>query len=243
MKKHNIHIHTTYSDGIMSPEFLVKKAYESGLEIIGISDHAFSDKLRENRQITRNIEKYLKDLNLIKKHESKIGLRIGIEIDISRFYGISPSRLPFEKLNQFDYVLFEYVDTEYEKWGKVSGREISEIVEIRDMLRIPVGIAHNDMQKNYSRKDEEIAEILGANDIFVELNHSEFLPNSTIGRNSRMGKDYYMHFSGNLINALRKNNVKFVAGTDSHYGDNLSDLDIIWEFVRKNNLKYHEFVM
>lgn len=243
MKKHNLHTHTTFSDGVLKPEMLLKKAYGAGLEILGISDHAFSEKLGNDRQITNCIDKYLDQLIEIKKNENDIELKVGIEIDISRNYGTLPSNLPFKKLSRFDYILFEYVDTEYEKWGRVNGSNISEIVEIRKKLPIPVGIAHNDMQKNYNGEEEKIAEILGVNDIFVELNHSENLPNSNIGRNTRFGNNYYMHFSKKLINYLKEHDVAFVAGTDSHYGNNLADLNSVSEFVEKNNLRYHEIVM
>lgn len=49
MKKHNLHTHTTYSDGETTPEQLLDAAKQKGLEIVGISDHAFSTKLLEER--------------------------------------------------------------------------------------------------------------------------------------------------------------------------------------------------
>ncbi len=37
--KADLHTHTTYSDGVLSPYELIKKAHESGVEVLGITDH------------------------------------------------------------------------------------------------------------------------------------------------------------------------------------------------------------
>ena len=66
MKKHNLHTHTTYSDGVLTPKELINKAMESRLEILGISDHAFSKKLPETFQITNRLGIYLNHLKKLK---------------------------------------------------------------------------------------------------------------------------------------------------------------------------------
>jgi histidinol phosphatase-like PHP family hydrolase len=145
MKRHDIHTHTTYSDGFLSPEDLVQQAKKKKLEILGICDHGFSKKLLENYQVTVCLDKYLDHLRRIKSSLNGLDLIIGIEIDVSKIYGINPTQLPFEVLNEFDYILFEYVNTEKEYWGKVGKRDISEIIDIRHELNVPVGLAHNDL--------------------------------------------------------------------------------------------------
>ncbi|MFX0184823.1 MAG: PHP domain-containing protein [Candidatus Hodarchaeota archaeon] len=56
LKKHNLHIHSTYSDGIHSPEEIVKVAKQFQLSKIGICDHGFSKKLPASKQITDRLE-------------------------------------------------------------------------------------------------------------------------------------------------------------------------------------------
>lgn len=242
MRRHDIHTHTTYSDGLLSPEELIKQAKHKNLEVLGICDHGFSKKLMDTYQITSYLEKYLNHLMRIKNTLNGLDLKIGIEIDVSKIYGVNPTQLPFEILNQFDYILFEYVNTEKEYWGEVGNRDISELIEIRKELDVPVGLAHNDIQQNYNRKETEIATILAQQDIFIEVQESELHPQRGVGRNTREGLDYYLHFSRKLIQELDNNRVKVVCGTDSHTGEYLGKLDKVIHFVRDNNLQVHELV-
>jgi len=248
MKRHNLHTHTTFSDGLLSPDQLAKTAKQTDIEILGISDHAFSTKLPEPMQITNRISQYLAQLRWIQQTSDNINVKIGIEIDVSKIYGIEPSQLPFEVLNKFDYVLFEYVNTECEAWGKVGRRDISEIIKVRHKLSIPIGLAHNDLQQNYEGREEQIASQLADYDIFIELCQSESLPwqkrlHHGIGRNIREGLDYYQHFSQILIEELVSNEVKVVVGTDSHTGESLVHFDEVYAFIQKHNLHCHEIVL
>lgn len=239
MKKHNLHAHTTYSDGTFRPKELVEFAMSGDLEILGISDHAFSRKLPINYQVTSCLEKYLIHIKEIQESfkDNKFSLKAGIEIDVSRNCGADPSQIPFNLLNGFDYLLFEYVNTEYESWGRIRGRDISKIIKIRDKLTVPVGLAHNDLQNNYQGKEKEISKILSENKIFVELNQSEH------GRNTRDNLDYYTHFSLRLLEELKTREVKFVIGTDSHTGEGLLDINDAYQFIKKNELQLHEIVL
>ena len=245
MRKHNLHTHTNYSDGKLPPEKLVEIAEQTSLKILGISDHAFTKKMK-GYQITGNLLQYLEYLRKIQSSSTKIDVRIGIEIDASGKYGIDPSETPLDVLNKFDYVLFEYVNTELEYWGEVGVMDISEITKVRDRLKVPVGLAHNDMQNNYRGREKDIAALLAENDIFVELCQSEFSTHRGAGRNTRNEKDYYQHFSQKLIDELLGNDVKVVVGSDFHghdYVGNLDDLDDVYQFIERNNLQYHEIVL
>lgn len=234
MKKHNLHIHTNYSDGSLQLYQIAPLAINQKLEIIGITDHAFTKKLSEVYQI-KDLDKYIQNLKEYKIYEPKLKILKGIEIDVSLDYGINPKELPFDKLNQLDYILFEYVNTLEEDWGITGNRDISEIVNIRNRLKIPVGLAHNDIQKNYNGKEKEIAKILGQENIFIELN-------TCPKGNRRNGISYFNHFNEELIGELNKNNVRFVIGTDSHDGNQLAYICTAEEFMQKHNLKPHPLV-
>jgi len=235
-------VHTKHSDGIFQLGKLVQIAKQKGLEIIGISDHAFSSKLSDQYQVTDVLDYYLARLDEAKNDAEGIDVRAGIEIDVSMLCGVAPARLPFDVLDQLDYALFEYVNTENEYWGRVGSRDIRELIVVRDRLTIPIGLAHNDMQQNFEGREEEIARQLGKNDIFVELNQSEHSSRRGVGRNTRDGSDYYCHFSKKLLDALRKYDVKVVLGKDTHKDEGLADLDDAIEFVRREQLHYHEMV-
>jgi len=106
----NYHAHTTMSDGIYTPEEVVEKAIEAGLAEIGITDHYFTLKGGINFVDDDQIDNYLRKIeDLRQKYGDRIRILAGLEIDTSCF-NLKRSRLPFDKLNKLDYVLFEYVE-------------------------------------------------------------------------------------------------------------------------------------
>ncbi|MFX0151660.1 MAG: PHP domain-containing protein [Candidatus Hodarchaeota archaeon] len=235
-------MHSTYSDGILSPEEIVKVAKQFQLSKIGICDHGFSKKLPASKQISDRLEQYLLHLNDLKS-SCEIELLVGIEIDVSKYFGVDPIKLPFNTLNQFDYILFEYINTEFEYWGKVGSRDITEIINIRNQLTIPIGLAHNDLQQNFLGKESQITELLANEDIFLELNQSEKRQMQQIGRNSREGKDYYCHFSSKLLKLLKEFTVKVIIGTDSHSGSSINRISDVMDFIKSHQLCLHELAL
>ena len=235
MKRHNLHTHTTYSDGILSPSDLIIKAQNQGIEVLGISDHAFAGKLPDDAQITNKLEQYVLDLHNIKSSlNGNLKLKIGAEIE-SDIMSTHPSQLPLTILNEFDYLLFEYI-------GLPAGRSITDIIKIRSKLNIPVGLAHNDLQFNYNQKESEIAKILADNDIFVELCQSEGLRNSRYDFVEEADVDFYRLFSKRLVEELFKYQVRVVIGTDTHQGSAVAEIDDVYQFIKENNLKIHDMI-
>ncbi len=51
----DLHTHTTYSDGILSPAELLQKANELGLKVIGITDHDSVNGIEESIEIGRDL--------------------------------------------------------------------------------------------------------------------------------------------------------------------------------------------
>jgi histidinol phosphatase-like PHP family hydrolase len=247
IKAQNIHTHSNFSDGLLSPELLIYFARRNHSTILGIFDHAFSTKLPDylqiislNQFITYGEEKaeelltkYLHHLSLLNAKYSGLHLLKGIEIDVSKKNGINPSILPFYILNKFDYLLFEYV---YDLHRDTLDNRctIDDIVAIRKKITIPVGLAYNDIQLNWGGHEELIAAILGKNDIFVELNQHE-------QGNQRDNKHYYHLFSKDLLSAFKQNNVKFVIGSDCH-GKDIFFIDDAMDFMREYNLPVHPLI-
>ncbi len=243
MKLHNLHCHTTYSDGHLTPERLVERAKEQGLEIVGITDHAFTSKLPNFRQVSDNLAEYIERLRTLQYDAQGIQLLLGLEIDFSEYTGTHPQQLPIDLLNQLDYVLFEYVETHYDQETEVGYRDIRQLLDIRGQIQVPVGLAHNDLQMNFSRKEEYLAEALAAHDIFVELEQSESRFGGK-GRNTRFsgGKDYYMYFEDKLLQLMKEKEIKVVIGTDAHRADQLVAIDDAISFVQDKGLIYHKLV-
>lgn len=53
--KADLHTHTTYSDGVLSPYEIIKKASQSGLEVLGITDHDSVNAIEDSIEIGKGI--------------------------------------------------------------------------------------------------------------------------------------------------------------------------------------------
>ena len=82
MKKVDLHIHSTFSDGKNTIEEIVLKAIENGFDVIGISDHSYTV-FDESYCIKKDsISNYLEEINILKdKYRDKICIYAGIEQD------------------------------------------------------------------------------------------------------------------------------------------------------------------
>ena len=121
-------------------------------------------------------------------------------------------------------------------YSRKEGRPLQELIRIRSKFNIPVGLAHYDMQDVWRKREEEIANILSENDIFIELNVSES------GRKMRDGKYFFQLFSQGLIDELAERHVRFAVGSDSHNGFNLGQVEEGYNFINKYNLEVIDLV-
>lgn len=251
MKKHNLHIHSRFSDGALPINAIAREAESLGMEAIGTADHAFTTKLVKEYTV-QDLDEYI---SAIRDAQTQTSMKLfaGLEIDSSRNTGYKEAELPYDQLNRLDYVLFEYVSLPGSTFKDF--RPLTEITSIRDKLTVPVGLAHMDLAlfiMNSGDEDilENTAKYLSDNDIFLEINQSEIDYGDSVytqnaqanGRNTRNGRDFYLHFSSELISALVKYNVKCVIGTDAHHRYGIGNVDGAMEFVTKNNLLLHEIV-
>lgn len=171
--KFDFHLHTTFSDGVLSPRDLAQLCLEKGLEQIAICDHWGTKKYSNEFQVV-DLEAYYENIFQLKDtYKNKLKIFIGLEIDFSQKYGADPRSYPFHHFNKFDFLLFEHVDTANEAWGTVNGRSLSEIIAWRDKIDTRVGLAHNHFQKNYRGRELSIIEKMKKNRIFLELCQAE----------------------------------------------------------------------
>ena len=63
--KADLHMHSTYSDGLFKPEDLFKKAKENGVDVIAITDHDIVEGVEQNFQYSMKYGvKYLPGIEL-----------------------------------------------------------------------------------------------------------------------------------------------------------------------------------
>ena len=84
----NSHVHSTGSDGKLTPEEMIKEAIESGISYLCFCDHyrrpeEFKGGRRKNKSIKKfNYEDYVNNIKgLSKKYKSKIEICFGTEVD------------------------------------------------------------------------------------------------------------------------------------------------------------------
>ena len=96
----DLHTHTKFSyDGSNTPEEIIENAINSGIDVIGITDHQFT--------IGDNLPMYYEYIQHCKiKYADKIQVLCGLEIGTRP---APPQSLP-QATRQFDYVLFESLD-------------------------------------------------------------------------------------------------------------------------------------
>lgn len=151
----DLHNHTVFSyDGSNTPEEIIENAINSGIDVIGITDHQFS--------IGTGLPEYYEYIQHCRiKYAGRIKVLCGLEI------GTRPS--PPEALpracENFDYVLFESLDDE-------RAMDFYEFLEWRRQFKCRAGLAHTDIFKLSDMYGLDIIKVMRDNDIFWELNTS-----------------------------------------------------------------------
>jgi len=78
----NLHTHTTYCDGALPPEAMVKAALGKGADSIGFSEHSF---VKLDVQYSMSIDltpDYIREIGMLKeKYKDKIEIFLGLEMD------------------------------------------------------------------------------------------------------------------------------------------------------------------
>ena len=78
----NLHTHTTYSDGALSPECMIKAALKSGLTSIGFSDHSHVPFDLHYSMGVSEAQNYIDEINSLKeKYDDTIEVYLGLEQD------------------------------------------------------------------------------------------------------------------------------------------------------------------
>lgn len=79
----NLHTHTTYCDGIDTPEQMIKAALQKGFDSIGFSGHSYMFYSPSHSMSIDGTEQYKKEITLLKsKYKDKIDVFLGLEVDM-----------------------------------------------------------------------------------------------------------------------------------------------------------------
>jgi histidinol phosphatase-like PHP family hydrolase len=214
----NLHTHTRYSDGDFTPEQIVLTAEANHLTHIGISDHFNTRKC--NSLFPGELENYIGILRELQDEYPRVIVLAGVEIDTD------PKRcdlgaLPFDLLNQLDYVLFEYVETE-------EGTSLDDLAPVLSQITVPCGLAHNDIEKNFDAWPvDSVVKQIAAAGVFVEINTA--WPYKRDGLMFwEKAERYYREFHGR---------VPVSVGTDVHHSlAEVYNLEKAYRFLRRNDL-------
>ena len=76
--KADLHTHTMFSDGKVTPEWRVEEAWQDGLDIVAITDHI------ENRPYVTRIPKYLDGVEVKVKNEKEISVDLNASVRLAQ---------------------------------------------------------------------------------------------------------------------------------------------------------------
>ena len=99
--KGDLHVHTKFSDGLYSPEVMIKKAIELKYEYVAITDHSKAERVANGMDEKRVLE-YIKYLEKMENKFPQIHILKGSEVSI-----LKDGRLDFSKqaLEKLDFVV------------------------------------------------------------------------------------------------------------------------------------------
>ena len=196
----DLHNHTYFSyDGSEQPDAIVDNAVAVGIDVIGISDHQFTEGF--------DFDKYISTLRGVKnKWQGVCDVKIGLEIGTRP----KPCDLLAKSVSKhLDYCLFESLDSE-------KGMDIFEFLQWRQMFGCPVGLAHTDIFALSERYGLDMLQVLKREEIFWEINTSG---NYT----------YYYDFitNGKKRAAVKNSGITLSVGSDTHQLYNFNPKKII----------------
>ena len=207
----DLHVHTTWSDGINELEEMVEYAEDLGYEYIAITDHTLVGKGR----VQMDEKKFLKQLAEIERLQERHSIRIlkSAEVDVNEDGKLDYSK---EILELMDFVMVSiHFDFGYGPKKIVELFEVVSSNEIVDVIGHPLNKLGIEGFKEYG---EKIIDLVEKNGKVLELN----LFPDRIKENDL------------LLNMIKDRDIMVAFSTDSHRKEHL-------EFMRFANFWLDEF--
>lgn len=202
--KSDLHIHSSYSDGLNKITEIVSELKRRGYEYAAITDHSKSLKVAKGLSIN-DLLKQIKEIDEINKKEKNFYLLKGIEVDILEDGTLD---YPDEILEKLDFVIGS-VHTNFKLSKKEMTERITKAMENRHLNAIGhISGRLINFREPYDIDYERIFDAAVKNNIALEINANP----------ERLDlRDVY-------IKEAVKKGVKLFIGTDAH---NLQQLDYI----------------
>ena len=215
----DLHSHTYYSYcGKDSPEAVIQNSIDKGLDVIGISDHyhgvvmckkGFAYENDEAKVVMHNnaVKRYYEHIKLLaEKYKDYIDVWCGVEITTKDLgYTLLPDGVC---VSMFDYCLIENFQLE-----KTAVENIFDFAKRCACKR--TGLAHVDLPAYIKAKGLDMNEFfkkMSEQNIFWEINVN--YDSIHHFREHQYVKDFFEN--AELLDLIRKNNVKVSVGFDGH---------------------------
>jgi len=79
----NLHTHTTYCDGVDTPEEMIRYALEKGFDSLGFSGHSYMSYSAYKKISLESTEAYKREVTALKRrYQDRIKLYLGLEVDM-----------------------------------------------------------------------------------------------------------------------------------------------------------------
>ena len=252
----NLHTHTTYCDGKLSAEEMIKAAIQMGGNSLGFSEHSFVPFDRKYSMSLEDTPKYIDEVNALKeKYKGQLEVYLGIEMDY--FTDVLPKGLDYvigvshhiEKDGNFvtvdggaehiKRVCFEHFDSDYyamaEKYySTISGvvrKTKADIVGHFDLItkRNINGCMFDETHPRYIKAALDAMESI--------LEHCKLFEINT-GAMYRLGKAE-PYPSAFMLKELQKRGGEVILSSDSHSAGSLYfGFDEVLELVKSCGFKY-----
>ena len=108
----DLHLHTTFSDGVLNPKDLVNLCYKNGLKYISITDHDCIDGIQESIDVSKSI--------------GKIDVIPGIELSTQNEMHILGYYVDYEDFNFWSFIKFHSAHRNFYKRCEIINGKNSE---------------------------------------------------------------------------------------------------------------------
>ncbi len=241
MKKYDLHIHSEFSDGLNLIEDIIVSAIEKGFDIVGISDHSYTDFDKSYCIKKEDVQNYYNELEFLKnKYSDKIKVYSGIEQDFYsdesdiefdykigsvHYLKVNGCYLPVDESKEillsdvdkhFDSDIYAYVECYFDTVSQVIDKTNADIIGHIDLIN---KFNENDClfdtnNTRYITAFKKACNILLKTGRYFEIN------TGAISRGYRSSP----YPSSDIYNYLKDNGAKFILSSDSHSVDTIGYL-------------------